>query len=76
MRLVLTWLLGVPLLVGSMVLARAAFVPAPPSAPPSALQSQATPGHTCSSEKEQHRVAPAVAQHGNDMACGALSVKQ
>lgn len=75
MRLVLTWLLGVPLLVGSMVLARAAFVPAP-SAPPSALQSQATAGQTCSSENEQHRVAPAIAQQGNDMACGALAVKQ
>lgn len=73
MRLVLTWLLGVPLLVGSMVLARAAFIPEARTTPSAHHEPQV---NSCLPEPEQHNVRPAVAQQGNNTACNARAVEQ
>lgn len=78
MKLVLAWLLGVPLLVGSMVLARAAFLPpgagaleVPPSvvAPaPVPVQRPITHRPCLTPEGEQRMTAP-LAQQPDPRAC-------
>lgn len=77
MRLVLAWLLGVPLLVGSMVLARAAFAPPPPV---HALQAQThEPARAeisgCLAQRDDDGVAPAVLQERDRIACEALAIQ-
>lgn len=71
MRLLLTWLLGVPLLVGSMVLARAALAPAPRDT----LQHPAVTAQACLREMELDRVPPVVPEQRHRRACDALAIK-
>ena len=74
MRLVLAWLIGVPLLVGSMVLARAALLPqpghaitAPRAQPPAQVQAQVNVNPQC---QPRHADAEgAVAVTPGRMAC-------
>lgn len=83
MKLVLAWLLGVPLLVGSMVLARAAFlppgagaleVPPPVVVPaPAALQVPIT-DRGCLAPGGEQRMTPPVAQQPDPRGCEPPSV--
>ncbi len=71
MRLVLIWLVGVPLLVGTMVLARAALVPAQRGI----ADNTELAASTCLLEKELHRVSPAITQQRHRRTCDRLSVE-
>jgi hypothetical protein len=71
MRLLLIWLLGVPLLVGTMVLARAALVPMQRGI----SDSTELAARACLREEELHGVAPAITQQRHRRACDRLSVE-
>jgi len=71
MRLLLIWLLGVPLMVGSMVLARAALLPVQRAI----ADSTELAARACLGEEELHRVSPAIAQQRHGRACNRLSVE-
>lgn len=72
MKLVLTWLLGVPLLVGSMVLARAALVPSVQQENPEVT---ATGAGSCTGQTDQHVVLDSVTKDGNRGACEPLAIQ-
>lgn len=74
MKLVLTWLLGVPLLVGSMVLARAALIPSQAQAEIAELAT-APASQSCPGQSDQHAVLHSVAKDGDRRACEPLSVE-
>lgn len=58
MKLFLTWLLGVPLIVTSMVI----------------VQSRNRLNESCLRQAELHGVATTVAQNGNRISCDRLSI--
>jgi len=59
------------MLVGSMVLARAALVPVQRAI----ADNTELAASTCLVEKEFHRVSPAIAQQGHRRTCDRLSVE-
>ena len=67
MRLLLAWLLGVPLLVGCMVLARASLLPEATTREPAPTELTATSG--CLGQAHHHHVAPAVIRQRHRDAC-------
>jgi hypothetical protein len=70
MKLFLTWLLGVPLLVTSMVMAQSLLLQNHD------LGIHATPGtHRCASHGKAHDVAPLVTQQGYGVSCNRLTVQ-
>ncbi len=71
MKLLLIWLLGVPMLVGTMVLARAALAPAQP-----VQRADATAVvEACLRHAEYHLVPVAIAQQRHARACNALAIQ-
>jgi hypothetical protein len=72
MRLLLTWLVGVPLLVCSMVLARAALVPAPAYT----MEAPAINARACLRKMQLDRVPLVVPDQRNRRACDALAIQQ
>jgi hypothetical protein len=70
MKLFLTWLLGVPVLVTTMVMAQSML-----------MQDQKLGAHTrpgtqlCVSQGQPHDVTPLVPQQGNRVPCNRLSVQ-
>lgn len=70
MRLLLTWLLGVPLLVGSMVLARAALAPAPRHT----VQQPVITAQACLQKMEFNRMPLVVPQQRNRGACDIATI--
>lgn len=79
MRLVMTWLLGVPLMVCGMVLAHAALVTQPPVAEVRPLVAEVRPllvhERSCAGQDEQHGVRPAVTQQRHMLACDPLAIE-
>lgn len=82
MRLVLAWLIGVPLLVGSMVLARAAFVPAAaamPAAhaqPPGQVRAQLAEHPDCRQPHSGEEVAmPAITSIAGEIPCDPPTIQ-
>jgi hypothetical protein len=70
MKLFLTWLLGVPLLVTSMVMAQSMLLQN------HELGARATPGsQQCSLQGNTHDVAPLVSQQGYRVSCHQLTVQ-
>lgn len=69
MKLFLTWLLGVPFLVTSMVMAQSLLVPDQPAgihAPPGSQR--------CSGQRDPHNVAPLIAKQGYRNSCDQLAI--
>jgi hypothetical protein len=73
MKLLLTWLVGVPALVAAMVLARANLADVMQSS--SRLPSQATLQASCSGQANFHHVAGTVATDRNGVACNRVTVQ-
>lgn len=71
MRLLFTWLLGVPAMVITMVLARAMT----PQGPDLAAQEAAANLQACIRQGQLEHMPPLVAQDGNRIACDRLAVK-
>ncbi len=72
MKLLLTWLVGVPALVAAMVLARANLAD---MVPPSRLPVRATLQASCPGQADLHQVAGTVATDRNGIACNRLTVQ-
>ena len=68
MRLVLTWLVGVPVLVLSMVLARSEFLQSPE------LEARAEPKSVCLRQGETHDVAMSVSNQGYRLSCDRRTI--
>jgi len=73
MKLLLTWLVGVPALVAAMVLARANLASVMQAS--SRLPAQATLQASCPGQADLHQVAGAVATDRNGVACNRLAVQ-
>lgn len=70
MKLFLTWLLGVPLLVTSMVMAQSLLMQ------DHELEAHASPGlQLCSGQRDAHDVAPLVPKQGYRISCNQLIVQ-
>jgi hypothetical protein len=68
MKLFLTWLLGVPMLVTSMVMAQAMFMP-------DRRQTDSHPNlQRCSDQGNAHDVATLVAKQGYRLTCERLAI--
>lgn len=75
MRLLLTWLLGVPLMVCGMVLARAALLPQRPAVearPPVAVVQVR---RSCPGQDEQHGVRLTIPQQRHIVPCDSLAIE-
>ena len=74
MKLLLTWLVGVPALVAAMVLARAVspqgLRAAPPAPPP-----QARVIDSCRGQLDLHKVLPAVPHQRHRVACDRVAIQ-
>jgi hypothetical protein len=69
MKLFLTWLLGVPILVISMVMMQSLLQD-------HGLEAHARPGSVlCSAQDDVHDVAPLVANQGYRISCNRLTVQ-
>lgn len=73
MKLLLTWLVGVPALVAAMVLARANLADVVQSS--SRLPPRATLQASCTGQADLHHVAGPVAKDRNGIACNRLAVQ-
>ncbi len=73
MKLLLTWLVGVPALVAAMVLARANLAGLVQAS--ARLPMQATLQASCAGQADFHQVARAIATDGNVLACNRLAVQ-
>jgi hypothetical protein len=74
MKLLLTWLVGVPVLVASMVLARALSsqgMRAPARTPPPQVQQLAS----CRGQLDLDKMLPAVPDHRYGIACDRLAIQ-
>jgi hypothetical protein len=71
MKLLFTWLLGVPAMVMAMVLARAMT----PQGPDLAAQESAAQLQACVRQGQLQHMPPLVAQNGDRIACDRLAVK-
>lgn len=71
MKLLLTWLLGVPLLVGSMVLAREALAPERRES----LQRTEVVARQCLRQEQFDRVPPSISEQRHRLACDRRAIQ-
>jgi hypothetical protein len=69
MKLFLTWLLGVPILVTSMVMAQSLLMHN------HGMKAQASPGSGICRQDDAHSVAPLVPKQGYRISCNPLTVQ-